>query len=97
MCKDMSRNKREAATAADVRAPGGMLECRTVPQGAKCLRGATRVTSPKVAKTIIDYFFNVSRPRNQSKSLLHALKFDFPSEMGDLDAYLPSYGHFRIF
>ena len=36
-------------------------------------------------------------PGTGARGLLQALRFDFPSKMRDLDAYLSSYGHFRRF
>ena len=58
----------------------------------------TRVTSPKGPKTnLFECFFKVLRVRDQSQSLLQALKLNFPSKMCDLDAYLSSYVTFRRF
>ena len=37
------------------------------------------------------------RVRDWFQGLLQALRFDFPSKMCDLDAYLTSYGTFRCF
>ena len=37
------------------------------------------------------------RIRDHVLSLLQALRFDFPSKILDLDAYLLSYGRFRRF
>ena len=57
-----------------------------------------RVTSPKGAKTIIFlYFLMVLRVRDHVQGLLQALKFNFPSKMPDLDAYVLSYATFRCF
>ena len=39
-------------------------------------------------------FFVIFGARDWSQRLLQALRFDFPSKMRDLDAYLSSYGHF---
>ena len=59
---------------------------------------ATRVTSPKGAKTRIFYdFFMVFRVQDHVQGLLQALKFNFPSKMPDLDAYVSSYTTFRRF
>ena len=40
-------------------------------------------------------FFEVLRVRDQSQSLLQALKLNFPSKMCDLDAHVSSYCIFR--
>ena len=58
----------------------------------------TRVTSPKNAKTSISlYFFGVLGIWDHVQGLLQALKFNFPSKMTDLDAYVSSYATFRRF
>ena len=46
---------------------------------------------------IFSYFFEVLRVRDQSQSLLQALKLNFLSKMCDLVAYLASYFTFRRF
>ena len=43
------------------------------------------------------YFFEVLRVRDRSQSLLQALKLNFPSKIGYLDAYLTSFVTFRRF
>ena len=48
-------------------------------------------------KTIFSYFFEVLGVRDQSQSLLQALRLNFPSKMRDLDAYVSSYCIFRRF
>ena len=42
-------------------------------------------------------FLDVFGARDLFQSLLQAFKLNFPSKMGDLDAYLPSYITFRRF
>ena len=57
-----------------------------------------RVTSPKGAKKrFFNILFDVFGPRDWFQSLLQALRFNFPSKMLDLDAYVSSYVTFRRF
>ena len=46
---------------------------------------------------MFSYFFDVFGPRDHVQGLLQALKFNFPSKMLDLDAYVSSYCLFRRF
>ena len=45
----------------------------------------------------VDIFLDIFRARDRSQRLLQALTSNSPSKMSDLDAYLPSYCHFRCF
>ena len=55
------------------------------------------LTVPAPPKDDFSIFFEVLRGRDQSQSLLQALKLNFLSKMCDLDAYLSSYVTFRHF
>ena len=60
----------------------------------------SELTSPDPAKQpkhIFLHFCYILRDRDRVQGLLQALKFNFPSKMPDLDAYVQSYITFRRF
>ena len=82
-----------------------MLECSCneadVDAGMRCQPGfllnTTRVTSPKELKPAFFACFDVFGPGDPFQRLLQASKSNFPSKMGDLDAYVSSYSIFCRF
>ena len=71
--------------------------CRQIPCRGGCRAGRPRQSPKTFQKGKFCIFFDIFWARDHVQGLLQALRFDFPSKMPDLDAYVSSYGHFRCF